>query len=60
MWSQLFFVLLLVFIGWLVYRQVKGNPGAFSRENMGKSVYTLGVLALILIAFVWLLILLVR
>jgi hypothetical protein len=60
MWTQLFFILLVVFLGWLIYRNIKHNPAAFSRENLGKSFYTLGLLALLLIAFVALLIMLLR
>jgi len=37
---------------WLLYRGVKNQPQAFSKENMGKSFYTLGILALLLIVLV--------
>lgn len=37
---------LMVWWGW---RIVKGNPAAFSKENVGKSFYTLGLLGLMLI-----------
>jgi hypothetical protein len=60
MWTQLFFILLVVFLGWLIYKNIKHNPQAFSKENLGKSFYTLGLLALLLIAFVTLLIMLLR
>lgn len=60
MWTQLFFILLVVFLGWLIYKNIKHNPGAFSKQNLGKSFYTLGLLALLLIAFVALLIMLLR
>ncbi len=42
-------VTLLLFI---LYRGIKGQPQAFSRENLGKSFTTLGMLALILIALI--------
>lgn len=42
-------VLLLI---WMLYRGVKNNPQAFSRENLSKSFFTLGILALILIGLV--------
>lgn len=42
-------VLLLI---WVLYRAVKGNPQAFSRENLGKSFTTLGLLGLGLIVLV--------
>lgn len=47
-------------IAWIIYRTVKGQPVLFSRENLSKSFSTMGVLGLILIAFVALLVFLVR
>ena len=60
MWTQLFFIILAIFIGWLIYRTLKNNPQAFSRANLSKSFYTLGVLALALIAFIAILVMLLR
>jgi uncharacterized membrane protein YjgN (DUF898 family) len=60
MWMKLFLILLMVFIGWLIYRNIKYNPQAFSKENLGKSFYTLGLLALALIAFIALLVILLK
>ena len=40
------------FMGWLVYRSIKSQPQAFSKENLNKSFYLLGWLALGLIGFV--------
>ena len=48
---------LIVFI---LYRTIKGRPDQFSKENLNKSFYTMGVLALILIGFVALLVLILR
>jgi hypothetical protein len=48
-WSALFALLGAVLIGWLILRMIRGNPQSFSKENMGKSVRTLGLLALFLI-----------
>ena len=45
---------------WGIYRAIKGRPEQFSRANIMKSFSTLGVLALILIAFVALLVVLTR
>jgi len=45
---------------WFLYRSIKGRPDLFSRENLGKSFSTMGILALILIAFVAMLVLLLR
>lgn len=47
-------------ISWVTYRTIKGRPELFSRENMNKSFFSLGILALILIVFVALLVLIVR
>lgn len=45
---------------WIMYRTIKGQPALFSRENLNKSFSSMGILALILIAFVGLLVLMVR
>jgi hypothetical protein len=37
---------------WLLYRGVQGNKEAYSKENLGKSFRTLGLLALLLIALI--------
>lgn len=47
-------------IAWIIYRTVKGKPEQFSKENLNKSFSTMGVLALVLIAFIALLIFLLR
>ncbi len=49
-----------VFLIWWLYRGIKGNPEAFSKQNFSKSFYTMGLLALGLIAFVYLLVLMVK
>lgn len=56
---------LLAFIGaalivWVTYRSIKGRPELFSRENMSKSLFSMGVLAIILIVFIALLVLILR
>lgn len=47
-------------IVWLLYRTIKGRPEQFSRANLSKSFSSMGMLALLLIGFVFLLIILVR
>lgn len=37
---------------WYMVRTIRSNPEAFSKMAMNKSFYTMGILALILIAFV--------
>lgn len=44
---------------WLYYG-IKGNPQVFTKENFGKSFSSMGILALILIAFIAFCILLLR
>lgn len=48
------------FIVWVLYRYIKGQPQQFSRENLTKSFYSMGVLGLLLIGFVALLVLFLR
>jgi hypothetical protein len=48
------------FLIWWMYRAIKGNPEAFSKENLGRSFTTIGFLALILIAVVGFAIFIVR
>lgn len=45
---------------WILYRSIKGQPDTFSRENMSKSFLSMGILALVLIAFVGFLVLMLR
>lgn len=47
-------------IGWLLYRVIKGQPQSFSKENLNKSFYSMGILAVGLILFVVLLIVMLR
>jgi len=47
-------------IVWLLYRSIKGRPEQFSKQNMSKSLSSMGILALLLIGFIALLVLLLR
>ena len=47
-------------ICWVIYRTIKGRPEAFSRENLNKSFFSFGILAIVLMLFVGLLVLIVR
>lgn len=44
----------------LLYRTIKGRPEHFSKENLNKSFFTMGLLAIGLIGFIALLILMLR
>lgn len=45
---------------WILYRSIKARPEQLSRENLSKSFSTMGKLALLLIAFVALLVFVLR
>lgn len=61
--TTLYQVLGLMAVGllvWLTYMNVKGRPELFTREKLSKSFLTMGVLGIILIAFVAFLVLMLR
>lgn len=47
-------------IVWLLYRNIKGRPDVFSREKMSQSFFSMGILAVLLIAFIALLVVVLR
>lgn len=57
---QIAFAVLAIFIAWRIYKVIQANPELLSRENMQKSLTTMGVLALILIGGIAILVLLVK
>lgn len=59
-WGQLFYLLGIALAGWMIWRTIKHRPEMFTRANLGKSLTTLGVLALILIAFIMILVWMVK
>lgn len=59
-WEGLVVALVIGFLLWNLYRGVKNKPEAFSKENTGKSFYTLGLLALSLIALITFCVILLR
>jgi hypothetical protein len=58
--TQILILLLAGFLGWQLYKYVKANPQAFSRDNLNKSFFTLGILALLLIGFIALCVMILR
>lgn len=57
--QTLYQILALIGAGMIVfvlYRAIKGSPEQFSKDNLNKSFFTMGVLALALIAFIALLV----
>ena len=49
-----------ILIVWILYRSIKNNKDAFSKDKMSKSFYSMGILGVILIAFVAFLIFMLR
>ncbi|NQY41921.1 MAG: hypothetical protein HRT87_01040 [Legionellales bacterium] len=50
--EQIFILFLCAFLVWMLVRFIKREPQAFSKKNLEKSFYTMGLLALALIAFI--------
>ncbi|MBN9287495.1 MAG: hypothetical protein BGO43_04650 [Gammaproteobacteria bacterium 39-13] len=57
---QISILIISLFIVWRIYKQIQANPEMLSKENMGKSFTTMGILALILIGGVALMVLLLK
>jgi len=59
-WSILALLVTAALMGWLIVRLIRKNPGAFTKEALSSSLFTMGVLALLLIGVVLLAILLLK
>jgi len=59
-WMPILFFIGAALMLWSVYRGIKNNPKAFSKVNLSKSFYTMGLLAVGLIAFIYILIQLLK
>lgn len=57
---QISLAVICLFIIWRIYKTMKANPQLFSKENLSKSFASAGVLALILIGFVFVLVMLLK
>lgn len=57
---QLLAIVGIGLLAWFTYRTIKNKPHQFTREKLSHSFFTMGILGIILIAFVGLLILFVR
>lgn len=51
-WEELFYLLISASLVFILFSYVKNKKELFSSENFMKSLYTLGLLALGLIAFI--------
>ena len=60
MWTQILRLLAVIALIWFLWSYIRRNPQAFSLANLNKSFYSMGILALILIAFVACLVFFVR
>lgn len=58
--TQILLIILGIAIVFILYRTVRHQPEKFSKENLNKSAYTMGLLALGLIAFVAFLVMMLR
>lgn len=58
MLSKIAAVLFGVFLAFMLYRFVRSNPESLSKESLGKSFYSMGILAVALIVFIALVIML--
>lgn len=57
---QLMAVIGATLLIWFLYRTIKHRPEQFTKEKLSKSFFTMGILSLILIAFVAVLVMFVR
>jgi hypothetical protein len=52
LWMKLLAILLSVFLLWYLYRFAQNQSDLFTKANLGQTLYTLGWLALFLIAVI--------
>ena len=51
-WDEILYLLVALSLAFMLYGVVRNQKGAFSGENIVKSMYTLGILAILLICFI--------
>lgn len=59
-WHMILYVLGAIALIWFGWSFIRNNPDMFTRENLDKSFTTVGVLALGLIAFIALLVVMLK
>lgn len=59
-WMSLLFLVGAGLMVWLIVRMVRHNPGSFSKAALSKSIFTLGILALILIGVIFVCVMLLK
>ncbi|CAL7962022.1 conserved hypothetical protein [Gammaproteobacteria bacterium] len=60
MFYKLLLVVIAIFFIWQLFVYFRAHPEAFSKTNLDASIFTFGILALLLIGFVAVLVLIVR
>lgn len=50
--QSIFLILLMAFVGWLLYSRIRHRPELFSAESLQGASFTLGLLAVFLIALI--------
>lgn len=50
--GQILLILGAGLVVWFLVRTIRSNPAVFSKEMFSKSFYTMGILAIVLIAFI--------
>ncbi len=58
--SKVAVILASLFFIWMLVRYIRSNPESLSRASLSKSFYTMGLLGVGLIAFVTLIVMLLR
>jgi hypothetical protein len=51
-WMKLLYVIGAIFLAGLVFMTIRSQPQMFSRQNLSRSFFTMGILALLLIGFI--------
>lgn len=59
-WGKLFYVIGAIILIAITFWSIRSNPQMFSKENISRSFFSMGILALILIAVVALLVMFLR
>lgn len=59
-WYSILFLILAAIVVWISFRTVRNNPAMFSKENLGRAFTVIGLLTLGLIAFIALLVFLLK
>jgi phosphoglycerol transferase MdoB-like AlkP superfamily enzyme len=59
-WGKIFYVIGAIILIAIVVWTIRSQPQQFTKEKIGKSFFSMGILALILIAFIALLVFLLR